>query len=200
MTRFVRAALAAVALTGLTVGGAHAQAQAVDETIDVGERAPIFEGRTDEGTIWRSREHVGRGVVVVYFFPAAMTSGCTTQACLFRDNRTVLDEMGAQVIGVSGDRIDALKAFRGVNQLNFPLVSDTAGVVAKAFGVPTRDGGSIEREVDGQTVTLTRDLTMSRWTFVIDREGRISYKDTEVDPAGDSARVIAHIRNMTAGQ
>src|SRR5690606_4616058 len=129
--------------------------------------------------------------LVVYFYPGAMTAGCTTQACLFRDNRSTLQELGAEVIGVSGDRIDGLRAFKGVNQLNFPLVSDTAGVIARAFGVPMRGGATMEREVDGQTVTITRDVTLARWTFIIDREGRIVFKETEVDPAGDSARVIA---------
>lgn len=198
MTRYARAAAAALALT-FSVGAA-ADARAQDATINVGDRAPIFEGRADDESLWRSREHVGRDILVVYFYPAAMTAGCTTQACLFRDNRSVLQELGAEVIGVSGDRIDALKTFKGVNRLNFPLLSDTDGKIAEAFGVPTRQGGSIEREVDGNAVTLTRDLTMSRWTFVIDREGRISYKDTEVDPAGDSERVIAHIRGISAAR
>ncbi len=173
-------------------------AGAQELTLNVGDRAPIFEARADDGQIWRSREHVGRSILVVYFYPAAMSSGCTTQACLFRDNRSVLQELGAEVVGVSGDRIDALKAFKGVNKLNFPLLSDTAGVVARAFGVPVRDGGTRTAEVEGQEITLTRDLTMSRWTFIIDRNGRIAFKETEVDPAGDSAAVIAHIRSMTA--
>lgn len=198
MLRYLRAGVVAVALVAVTYGARSVEAQ--DTTVQVGERAPIFEGRADDGTLWRSRENVGRQILVVYFYPAAMTSGCTTQACTFRDNRSVLQELGAEVIGVSGDRIDALKTFKGVNRLNFPLLSDTDGKIAQAFGVPTAEGGSIEREVDGSRVTLTRDLTMSRWTFVIDREGRISYKDTEVDPAGDSARVIAHIRNMSASR
>jgi thioredoxin-dependent peroxiredoxin len=180
------------------VGASRAEAQ--QAMLEVGDRAPIFEGRTDEGETWRSREHVGRSILVVYFFPAAMTSGCTTQACMFRDNRTVLHDLGAEVIGVSGDRVEALKTFRGVNRLNFPLVSDTAGVIARAFGVPTREGGTITRDVEGEEVTLTRDVTMARWTYIIGLDGRIAFKETEVDPEGDSARVIAHIRRMVAAR
>jgi thioredoxin-dependent peroxiredoxin len=184
----------ALALAFSLVGRTEAQ----EATINIGDRAPIFEGRADDGTIWRSREHVGRSILVVYFYPAAMTAGCTTQACLFRDNRSVLQDLGAEVIGVSGDRLESLRIFKGVNRLNFPLVSDADGVIARAFGVPMRAGGELTREVDGEEVTLTRDVTLSRWTFVIDRDGRIVYKDMEVDPEGDTARVIAHIRRMAA--
>lgn len=199
MNQFSRLAAGAAAIA-LAMTAANLEAQAQETALNVGDRAPIFEARADDGAIWRSREHVGRSTLVVYFYPAAMSSGCTTQACLFRDNRSVLQELGAEVIGVSGDRIDALKAFKGVNQLNFPLLSDTAGAVAQAFGVPTRDGGTRTAEVDGAEVTLTRDLTMARWTFIIDPNGRIAFKETEVDPAGDSDAVIAHIRRMAADQ
>jgi thioredoxin-dependent peroxiredoxin len=176
------------------VGGTSANAQ--EAVLNVGDRAPIFEAIADDGELWRSREHVGRGILVVYFYPAAMTAGCTTQACEFRDNRSVLVDLGAEVIGVSGDQLDAIRAFKGVNQLNFSLLSDTGGTIAEAFGVPTRAGGTITREVDGQEIELSRDLTMARWTFVIDAGGRISYKATDVDPAADPQNVIAHIRSL----
>jgi thioredoxin-dependent peroxiredoxin len=190
----------AAALLTLAAGFvATAGTLAAQETVlNVGDRAPIFEARADDGGLWRSRENVGRSIMVVYFYPAAMTSGCTTQACTFRDNRSVLQDLGAEVVGVSGDRVDALRTFKGVNRLNFPLLSDTAGVVARSFGVPTRDGATITREVEGDSVELTRDLTMARWTFVIDRNGRIAYKETDVDPAGDPEAVIQFLRRMRA--
>jgi len=184
-------------VAGLTLGGA-VQAKAQENMLGIGDRAPIFEAPADDGELWRSRENVGKSILVVYFYPAAMTAGCTTQACTFRDNRSVLQELGAEVVGVSGDRVEALRAFKGVNRLNFPLLSDTAGVVARSFGVPVREGGTITREVDGADVTLKRDVTMSRWTFIIDRSGRVVFRETEVDPEGDSATVIAHIRQMSA--
>jgi thioredoxin-dependent peroxiredoxin len=190
----VRVALVSSVAIGLFANTAAAQLA----DLKVGDRAPIFEGRTDEGELWRSREYVGRSIVVVYFYPAAMTSGCTTQACLFRDNQSVLQEYGAQVIGVSGDGIDALKAFKGVNRLNFVLVSDGEGAIAEAFGVPVRAGGTITQTIDGEERTFTRELTMARWTFVIGRDGRITYKETDVNPAGDPEEVIRHIRGLAA--
>ncbi len=195
--KMLKTLVAATFAGALAVGFVTDQASAQElNVLNVGDRAPLFEGRTDTNEILRSRELAGR-VLVVYFYPAAMTGGCTTQACLFRDNQSVLQELGAEVIGVSGDRVDALRAFKGVNRLNFPLVSDTAGVIAAAFGVPTAAGGEITRTVDGADITLTRDLTMARWTFVVDRSGRIVYKETDVDPAGDPEAVIAFLRRMS---
>lgn len=187
--------LAALVAVSLAAPGAAAQ----DVVLEVGDRAPAFEGIADDGDLWRSSEHVGEKILVVYFYPAAMTGGCTEQACTFRDNRSRLQELGAEVVGVSGDRIDNLRAFKGSNRLNFPLVSDTAGAVATAFGVPLSEGGRITRTVDGREVELTRDVTAARWTFIIGRDGRIAYKDTHVDPAGDGEAVIAALRRIRGG-
>ena len=167
-----------------------------DVVLNVGDRAPVFQAPADDGTLWRSTDHVGDGIVVVYFYPAAMTGGCTAQACAFRDHRSQLEELGAQVVGVSGDRVENLRVFKGQYQLNFPLLSDPNGVVMRAFGVPTRAGGTIEREVDGDTVELTRDVTAARWTYIIGRDGRILFKETEVDAEGDSRAVIDAIRRL----
>jgi peroxiredoxin Q/BCP len=134
---------------------------------------------------------------VVYFYPAAMTSGCTKQACAFRDDRSRLQELGAEVVGVSGDRGLNLIAFREQNRLNFPLLSDTTGAIAGAFGVPVSEGGTITRTVDGREVQLTRDVTTARWTFIIDRKGRIAFRETEVNPEGDSKAVLAAIQRMS---
>lgn len=162
----------------------------------VGDPAPEFEAMTDEGEMWRSSDHEG-GLLVVFFFPAAMTGGCTAQACSFRDNRSQLVDMGAEVVGISGDQIRNLQIFRGTNNLNFPLLSDVDGSIARAFGVPVREGGTITREVDGEQVELTRTVTTARWTFIIDEEGKIAYVDTEVDAAVDSEAVLAALREMT---
>jgi peroxiredoxin Q/BCP len=184
---------------GLAVfaGAAAADAQQTAlRDLKVGDVAPVFEGLADNGQKWSSEQGRKGGLLVVYFYPAAMTGGCTAQACMFRDDRTKLLDMGAEVVGVSGDRIANLRAFKGSNRLNFPLLSDTAGTIARAFGVPTSQGGTIKREVEGQEVTLTRDVTAARWTFIIGRDGRIVFKETEVDPQGDSKAVLAAIERL----
>ena len=182
-----------VALAALAIPSAAA---AQDVVLAVGDRAPIFQAPADDGTLWRSSDHVGRDILVVYFYPAAMTGGCTAQACAFRDHRSQLEELGAAVVGVSGDRVENLRVFKGQYRLNFPLLSDPNGVVMRAFGVPTRAGGTITREIEGDSVELTRDVTAARWTFIIDRDGRILFKETEVDAEGDSRAVIDAIRRL----
>lgn len=174
-------------------------ARGQDAELAVGESAPAFEAPADDGQIWRSEDHIGKKLVVVYFYPAAMTGGCTKQACSFRDDRTKLTEMGAEVVAVSGDRLGNLQVFKKANRLNFPLLSDSTGVIAKAFGVPVKDGGTITQEVEGREVTLTRDVTAARWTFIIGLDGKIAYKNTEVDAANDSKAVMAAIQQMQKG-
>jgi peroxiredoxin Q/BCP len=195
----LRSAIRTVVGAGLAVVAGAAAAEAQQTTLrdlKVGDVAPVFEGLADNGQKWNSEQGRKGGLLVVYFYPAAMTGGCTAQACMFRDDRTKLLDMGAEVVGVSGDRIANLKAFKGSNRLNFPLLSDTAGTIARAFGVPTSQGGTIKREVEGQEVTLTRDVTAARWTFIIGRDGRIVFKETEVDPQGDSKAVLAAIERL----
>ena len=180
--------------SSLTVNGQEARTQS-DTRLETGDPAPVFGGMTDQGETWSSSDYKGQ-TLVVFFFPAAMTGGCTAQACSFRDNRTQLIEMGAEVVGISGDQIRNLQIFRATNNLNFPLLSDSDGSIARAFGVPVRDGGTITREIDGEEVSLTRDVTTARWTFIIDEDGNIAYVDTDVDASVDSEAVLAAIKEM----
>ncbi len=175
---------------------AFASVAAQEVNLEPGDPAPEFEAVTAEGEQWRSKDHISESILVVYFYPAAMTGGCTDQACSFRDNRTKLTELGAEVVGISGDQIRNLQIFKRTNNLNFPLLSDPKGEIARAFGVPVRDGGTITREVDGEEVELSRDITTARWTFIIGRDGKILYKDTDVNAAGDSESVITVIEGL----
>ena len=159
----LRSGIRTVVGAGLAVfaGAAAADAQQTAlRDLKVGDVAPVFEGLADNGQKWSSEQGRKGGLLVVYFYPAAMTGGCTAQACMFRDDRTKLLDMGAEVVGVSGDRIANLKAFKGSNRLNFPLLSDTAGTIARAFGVPTSQGGTIKREVEGYSMWHRRRLSM----------------------------------------
>ncbi|MEX2585237.1 MAG: peroxiredoxin [Balneolaceae bacterium] len=171
-------------------------ADAQDVNLEPGDPAPEFEAMSDNGELWQSSDHVGESLLVVYFYPAAMTGGCTSQACSFRDNRTKLTELGAEVVGISGDEVKSLQLFKRMNNLNFPLLSDPNGEIAKSFGVRLRDGGTITRVVDGEEVELTRQVTTARWTFIIDRTGTIVYKDTEVNASGDGEAVLSAIEQL----
>ncbi len=166
-----------------------------NKILKVGDKAPNFKTLADDGSIWDIKEYLGKKYIVVYFYPAAMTGGCTKQACAYRDFKSNLKSVNAVVVGVSGDNVDGLKLFKKANDLNFTLLSDESGEIAQKFGVPTRDGGTITREIDGESFDLVRGTTASRWTFIIDKNGKIIYKNDSVNAVKDSEEVISFIEN-----
>ena len=163
--------------------------------IEVGEPAPVFEAIDDTGKLWKSSDHIGNRVLVVYFYPADMTGGCTAQACGYRDRIGSLTASGVEVVGVSGDSVENHKIFKQAHNLNFTLLADGDGSVATAFGVPVSLGEkTVVKTVNDKEVPLVRTATARRWTFVIDRNGMIVHKDSKVDARSDPetiAKVIA---------
>lgn len=175
-------------------GSPPADPAANPNSLREGDPAPRFEAAGHDGQVWKSDDHVGRKFVVVFFYPAAFTSGCTRQACLFRDHLSQLQQADVEVVGISGDRCDGLQLFQKHHSLNFPLLSDETGQIARAFGVPVRDGDTITRSIDGVEHSLVRGVTASRWTFVIAPNGRVIAKNTAVDPEKDATNVLEIIR------
>ena len=164
--------------------------------LDVGSKVDPFIANADSGDLWQLSEHIGKKNIVVYFYPAAMTGGCTKQACAYRDQSAALNDVDAIVVGVSGDSVNNLKLFKQANDLNFPLLSDADGSIADLFGVATRGGGSIERQLEGITHILTRGLTTMRWTFIIGKDGTVAYKNDQVKATEDTATVIAELKKL----
>lgn len=164
--------------------------------VQVGDKAPGFTSIDDQGNAWSSDKYYGKKVLVIYFYPAAMTGGCTKQACAFRDDKTSFDELDAMVVGISGDEVENLKYFKLAHDLNFPLLTDEDGGIAKKFGVPIKDGGSIVREIQGSDITLERGVTTSRWTYIIDKSGKVVYKNSEVNAEKDSETTLSIIKNL----
>lgn len=173
-------------------------ADTLEVVLNEGDKVPMFEASTADGAIWRSADHLGQRFIVVYFYPADLTSGCTRQACGFRDQMKELKEAGVEVVGVSGDSVENHQLFAKMNAINFSLLSDEEGKISKVFGVPVRDGATITRMVDGVEVTLRRGVTASRWTFLIDAEGRIIHKNTAVDAEQDSKNILETVRRLAA--
>ena len=157
-----------------------------------GDKVPDFSALDENGNTWTLSQQRSN-YIVVYFYPAAFTGGCTQQACSYRDHNEEFARLGAQVVGVSGDEYGNLEKFKAHHNLNFTLLSDPDGKIAEAFGVPTKDGNSFETEVDGQTLQLNRGVTAARWTFVIDVNGKLIYKDSEVSAASDPEKVLKFI-------
>lgn len=172
---------------------AHAQSPG----IQVGDAVESFSATADNGKIWKSDQVIGKKNLVVYFYPAAMTGGCTKQACAYRDSQADLSSLDAVVIGVSGDEVKNLEIFKHAYNLNFTLLSDSEGKIAEKFGVPVKPGKkSIVKEVDGKEYSLSREITTARWTFIIDKKGKLVYKSTEVNPAEDSKTVVEVLKSL----
>src|SRR5579875_2278372 len=100
-----------------------------------GDRAPDFELPDQTGTTLRLSEMLNNGPVVLFFYPAAMTYGCTKESCHFRDLSAEFEALGAQRVGISRDDVSKQKQFDEGHTLGFPLLADTAREVAGAYGV-----------------------------------------------------------------
>jgi peroxiredoxin Q/BCP len=161
-----------------------------DVILNVGDKAPDIILNDQDGNLWKLSEHLGKKNIVIYFYPAAMTGGCTAQACSYRDSKSKLDEQNIIVVGVSSDAVSGLKVFQQAHQLNFDLLSDVTGDIARRYGVPLGEGNTFQKKVGDKEVSLERSYTAYRWTFMIDKEGKISYKDTEVNASEDSNNIL----------
>ncbi|MGN6246585.1 MAG: thioredoxin-dependent thiol peroxidase [Motilibacteraceae bacterium] len=142
-----------------------------------GDPAPPLELPDADGVTRSLADHLGRKVVV-YVYPAAMTPGCTKQACDFRDDLRSFAAAGYDVIGVSPDAPAKLVRFREAEQLPFPLLSDPSKETLTAWGAYG------EKKLYGKTVT-----GVIRSTFVVDEEGRIERAMYGVKATGHVAKL-----------
>jgi peroxiredoxin Q/BCP len=142
-----------------------------------GDEAPDFSLPTDSGKTLSLADLRGRKVVL-YAYPAAMTPGCTTQACDFRDNIASLKGHGYEVVGISPDTPAQLAKFRERDALTFPLVADEDRKVLTAYGAYG------EKQLYGKTV-----VGVLRSTFVIDEQGRVERAMYNVKATGHVAKL-----------
>jgi peroxiredoxin Q/BCP len=142
-----------------------------------GDAAPDFTLPTDNGDTLSLKDLRGRKVVL-YAYPAAMTPGCTTQACDFRDSLASLQAAGYEVVGISPDAPAKLAKFRERDAITFPLVSDQDKSVLMAYGAYG------EKQMYGKTVT-----GVIRSTFVIGEDGSIDRALYNVKAAGHVAKL-----------
>jgi peroxiredoxin Q/BCP len=166
--------------------------------VKVGDKAPAFEATDDQGKPWKSSDHAGKKVLVVYFYPADLTGGCTRQACGFRDDMQKLTDKGVEVVGVSGDSVKNHQLFKKVHNLNFTLLADEDGAIAQKFGVPFTPGKKDfkYKDKEGNETTLTRGVTIQRWTVVIDKDGKVVQKAPVKDAATDSKQVLEAVEKL----
>ena len=124
----------------------------------VGDIAPDFELPDENGTPRRLSDYLASGPVVLFFYPAAMTPGCTAESCHFRDLAAEFEAAGALRVGISADPVEKQKQFSDKHSFDYPLLSDPDGSVATTYGVRRR---------------LTMISPTKRTTFVIGGDGTI---------------------------
>ena len=152
--------------------------------MQAGDTVEDIHARLEDGRQVRLSELLADGPVVLFFYPKAFTGGCTAEACHFRDLGAEFEELGAQRIGVSRDDVGTQASFREANDLDYPLIADTDGAVARAFGAK-RIG----------------PLWSKRQTFVVDTDRTIlaaiaSESDMEVH--ADEALAVRRVRDEDA--
>lgn len=150
------------------------------EQFAVGEAAPDFELRDQDGQLHSIEDYRGKWIAL-YFYPKDNTPGCTTEACEFRDNIFAFNRLNCQILGVSLDDEESHRAFSEKHGLPFPLLADTEGTTADAYGVKTKMMG----------MTVAR-----RQTFLIDPEGNIAKHYEKVDPETHSRQVLADLEDL----
>ena len=137
-----------------------------------GHPAPTFSLPDMEGKNVSLSDFAGKKVIL-YFYPAASTPGCTTQACDFRDNLGVFQKAGYVVLGISKDKLEALRKFAHEERLDFPLLSDADLAVHRAYGAFG------EKSMYGKTV-----MGVIRSTFVVDENGVLEHALHNVKATG----------------
>lgn len=150
--------------------------------LSVGDTAPDFTLVNQDGKSVSLSDFRGQRVVV-YFYPAAMTPGCTTEACDFRDNHEALAAQGYRVVGISGDDPQTLRSFAQEHDLPFTLLSDPGSETAKAWGAWG------EREIKGET-----SEGPLRSTFLLNEEGVVESAEYKVGVPGHVANLLKTAR------
>jgi peroxiredoxin Q/BCP len=138
----------------------------------VGDKAPLVTGKNQDGKTWKLANSIGKKIVLLYFYPKDDTPGCTKEACGLRDRMDELKKDKVEVVGVSFDSPESHQKFIEKHNLNFPLLADTDGKIAEAYGVRI-PGKNFARRV----------------SFLIGLDGKIAH-------VTDSPQADAHLNEM----
>ena len=153
-------------------------------TVDLkpGNKAPVFSAEVTNGSHVSLNDYLGKSNVVLYFYPEDMTSGCTVEACKFRDDHDKFKAENTVILGVSTDTREMHQQFTEKDNLNFPLLVDTSHAICNAYGVPLSD-----------------NRYPKRWTFLIGKDGKIAKVYHSVDPRAHSEQLQKDIAELNQG-
>lgn len=146
--------------------------------LNVGDIAPDFTAEDQDGNTHRLKQYRGQ-TVVLYFYPKDLTSGCTTQACDFRDNLNRLAAGNVVLLGVSPDTVKSHRKFADKESLNFPLLADPQKELVNRYGV------WVEKSMYGR-----KYMEVERTTFILDKRGRIKHIFPKVKVQGHVQEVL----------
>lgn len=149
------------------------------DELKVGDSAPLFTLKNQEGADFSLENRRLKGWTVLYFYPKAGTPGCTKEACAFRDAIKKIKTLNAEVYGISSDSVGALKAFHEEHKLGFDLLSDSNMTVINQFNAKM------------PVMSMAK-----RWTFIIDPQLKISSIEKDVDPMMDATRVAMQLQKL----
>ena len=147
-------------------------------SLKVGDRIPHFELLNQHGELFKSETVLGVKPLVVYFYPKDETPGCTAEACSFRDHYEDFLQLGAEVIGISSDGVKSHQKFAARNKLPFVLLSDSKKKVQRLFKLPK----------------ILFGLYTKRITFVIDKEGLVSYVHSSLMPDTHNKKALQQLK------
>ena len=147
--------------------------------LSIGDPIPVVSAADQDGKAVNLAEAAKSGYTLVYFYPKAMTPGCTAQACSLRDAYQELQQKGVKVYGVSLDTVDAQKAFQSKESLPFELLSDTDHKITSAFGVP-----------------LMKESYAARQAYLF-KDGKLVWLDTKASTDKQAADVLAVLSGNT---
>jgi peroxiredoxin Q/BCP len=146
--------------------------------LEVGDQAPGFELHGTDGKIHRLQNFTGKSALVLAWYPQAFTSGCTLECKSFAENGHLIRAYGVPYFMVSVDPLEENERFALATKADFPLLSDPTKEIATAYGVLGQRG------------------VANRWTFYIDKDGRISHIDKAVRPATSAEDMIAKLGEL----
>jgi peroxiredoxin Q/BCP len=152
--------------------------------IEINQKAPNFNALDDFGNHFDLSEYQGKWIVL-YFYPKDNTSGCTKEACSFKDNMEQITQYGAEVIGVSPDSVKSHANFKNKYELNFRLIADTDKEICKLYDVLG------EKSMYGK-----KYIGVVRTTFIIDPEGIIRWVKSNVKVDGHIEEVINTLKDL----